>query len=596
MPVAAKRALSVAAVALAYYALALVGLQSAFSGTAACPVWPASGFALAAAITLGTEAAAGVFLGSWIANYQVAPAGGAAAWTCAAIALASAAQASLGARVLGHRLSGPDAAVRCPDVIMFAVAAPLVCLVSATAGIGVLLGGGFMPEALAGRAWLTWWIGDTAGVMIVAPLLFAWQRALQAERRSAQEDLWEAHATLRVAALGRREDGLRIQLYRRIVDELPVGIAVLRLEKAADPDSWLIVEMNAIGRLQSGAKGENPAGKRLLDYAPEVRDSALIRACTEALNLNRGVEVSDFTSTTRVPGGRFAIKVFPLGAPLVGIAFEDVSLRRSAEDALMRSQKALEELSAELTRSNSELTQFAYVASHDLQAPLRKATAFAEHLRLRLGASLDDTSRNFLERLDRSLLGMQALIDALLILARVSTRAEPHRAVELDAVAAEVRADFEEQAASAKGLVQFSPLPVVTGDPSQLRQLLQNLVGNALKFRDAGRPPLVRVTGRTLDDGRCEVKVEDNGIGFDMKHARRVFEPFQRLHSAQEYQGTGMGLAICHKIAERHGGRITVYSVPGRGSAFTVLLPAGVPQDRPCTESSASKTTPISSI
>jgi len=577
MLVAGKRALSIVAVALGYYALALVGLQSALAGTASCPVWPASGFALAAAIACGPEALAGVLLGSWIANYQAAPGGGAAvAAACALMALGSAAQAALGARVLAGR-----------NALPFTALTPLVCLLSATIGVGALLGAGLMPGSLAARAWLAWWIGDFLGVLIVAPLLFAWRRTLLEERRSAKEDLSEAHATLRVAALGRREDGLRIQLYRRVVDELPVGIAVIRLEKVSNPESWLIVEMNAVGRLLSGAKGENPAGRRLLDYAPEVRGSDLTRACVEALTMNRGVEVSDFTSTTRVPGGRFAIKVFPLGAPLVGLAFEDVSLRRSAQDALVRSQKALEERTAELARSNTELTQFAYVASHDLQAPLRKATAFAEHLRQRLAGGLDETGLDFLMRLDRSLLSMQALIDALLILARVSTRAEPHRAVALDAVAAEVLGDLEG--------VQVSELPVVLADASQMRQLLQNLVGNALKFRRPGVPPVVRVTGRALGDGRCELKVEDNGIGFDMKYAQRVFEPFQRLHSARDYQGTGMGLAISHKIVERHGGRITVASVPGRGSAFTVVLPAAK-LEASCPESSASKTTPISSV
>ncbi len=397
-------------------------------------------------------------------------------------------------------------------------------------------------------------------------------RALLAKRRAAA-DLYHANATLRVAALGRREDGMRIQFYRRIVDELPVGIAVIRLEKVADPDSWVIVEMNTVGRRLSGAKGENPAGRRLLDYAPEVRDSALTRACAEALTRNHGVEVSDFTSTTRVPGGRFSIKVFPLGEPLVGLAFEDVSLRRTAQEALVRSQKALEERTAELARSNTELTQFAYVASHDLQAPLRKATAFADHLRRRLAGTLDATDLDFMTRLDRSLVGMQSLIDALLLLARVATHCEPHRAVDLTAVAADVVGDLEEPIARAGARVQISSLPPVLGDQSQMRQLLQNLVGNALKFRRLGVPPLIRISGRTLG-GKCEIKIEDDGIGFEMKYAQRIFQPFQRLHGSKDYQGTGMGLAICQKIVERHGGTITTDSAPGRGSVFTIVLPA----------------------
>jgi len=389
----------------------------------------------------------------------------------------------------------------------------------------------------------------------------------------------------------RVRDGQRIRLYRRIVGELPVGIAVVRLEDSGKPETWRIVEMNTIGQMLSGSRAENVAGRLLLDFAPELRDSALTRACAEALRHNRGVEVDDFISTKRVPGGHFSIKVFPLGAPLVGLVFENITARRKAEDALVRSQQALEKRTAELARSNTELTQFAYVASHDLQAPLRKASAFAEQLKSRLAGRLDETDKDFMRRLDRSLSGMQDLIDALLSLARVATHAEPHRAVDLALVAADVLGDLEEPLARADGTVRVEGLPVVMGDPNQMRQLLQNLIGNALKFRRPGLPPEIRVSGRPAGGGRCELRVSDNGVGFAMKFAGRIFQPFQRLHSAKDYPGTGMGLAICHKIVERHGGGITADSVPGRGSSFTVVLPAGPPGEIECLASSASKTT-----
>lgn len=385
------------------------------------------------------------------------------------------------------------------------------------------------------------------------------QSALEHRVSEQDEDLWTANVSLRVAAVARRQDGHRIQLYRQIVDELPSGIAVLRLENAGDPESWRIVEMNHAGQSLAGAAGENPAGKRLLDFAPEVRNTDLLRACAEALNQNHDVEVVNFVSTERVPGGHFSIKVFPLGAPLVGIVFEDVTARREAEAAL--------------ARSNAELTQFAYVASHDLQAPLRKASAFADQLKLRLGSRLDETSLDFLQRLGRSLDGMQALIDGLLQLARAATQAQPARDVDLGSVAAGVVGDLEDLISRSDARVRIEAMPVVLGDPSQMRQLLQNLIGNALKFKRRDRPVTVRVRGRLLGDGRGEFSVADDGAGFDMKFASRLFQPFQRLHSVKDYPGTGMGLAICQKIVERHGGSISVDSAPGRGTTFTVSLP-----------------------
>ena len=688
----ARKALVAAVAAAVYYGLARVGLDLALAGTASCPIWPASGFALVAAITLGYEACLGVFLGSWLANRLALPGVHAASpllatLACAAVGFGSALQALVGARFLKDELGGPDPLSRSRDVVRFAALTPLVCLLSASIGVGALFSMGLLAREVFARAWLTWWIGDLVGALITAPLLLAWRprdtdefgvppdpsraltvlstlallslsvwlgfgdlfppsaryplsflpftaliwitlrldsrgatagaaalaalvqwhtirglgpfavgrtlneslllssayigaaaltafllRALLAELKEARaalerriseqgDDLWTANAHLRVAALARREDGRRIQLYRRIVGELPVGIAVLRIDDPQDSESWLIVELNPAGLLVSAAGDENPAGRRLLEFAPEVRDTDLLRACAEARRLNHGVDIPDFLNWERVPGAHFSIKVFPLEGPLVGIAFEDITARKKAEAAL--------------SRSNAELTQFAYVASHDLQAPLRKTAAFAGELKLRLGAGLDETSRDFLERMVRSISGMQALIGDLLELAQVAARAAEPREVNLSAVAAEVLGDLEDPISRSGARIYRADLPVVVGDPHQMRQLLQNLVGNALKFAAPGHAPQVRLRGGSYDDGRCELIVEDDGVGFDMKFADRLFQPFQRLHSRKDYPGNGMGLAICKKIVERHGGTISVESSVGRGTRFTVVFPTG---------------------
>lgn len=228
---------------------------------------------------------------------------------------------------------------------------------------------------------------------------------------------------------------------------------------------------------------------------------------------------------------------------------------------------------AEVARSNTELAQFAAAASHDLQEPLRKIIAFGGRLRGRLAGSADGEARDYVERMQRSAERMSALIEDLLALARVTTMAKPLEAVELAAIAREIVSDMETTIADAGGRVEIEKLPALDADPLQMRQLLQNLIANAVKFHKKDTPPVVLVRGKDLNNGFCEISVSDNGIGFDELYLDRIFKPFQRLHSRTEYEGTGMGLAICEKIVMRHRGTISAKSSPGGGSLFTVTLP-----------------------
>jgi light-regulated signal transduction histidine kinase (bacteriophytochrome) len=237
----------------------------------------------------------------------------------------------------------------------------------------------------------------------------------------------------------------------------------------------------------------------------------------------------------------------------------------------------------ELTRSNAELEQFAYVASHDLQEPLRKIQAFGDLLAATAGVALDEQGRLYVERMQDAARRMQGLINDLLTFARLTSQARAFEEVDLARVAQEVVSDLEERLRRTGGRVEVGELPRLQSDPTQMRQLLQNLVGNALKFHRPEVPPVVVLRYRPLRDvaarGRaraaalCEIAVEDNGIGIEEKYLERIFAPFQRLHGRGEYEGTGMGLAICRKIVERHGGRITAHSTPGQGTTFLVTLP-----------------------
>ena len=255
------------------------------------------------------------------------------------------------------------------------------------------------------------------------------------------------------------------------------------------------------------------------------------------------------------------------GAPLGYVCIvRDATRRRAAE-------RLVEEQSAALTRSNIELTQFAYVASHDLHEPLHKVKAFADRLKDKLADKLDDEGSDYLRRMLRSVDGMQNLIDDLLQLARVTTRGGVPEVVDLAALAKDVVESLELSIASSRARIEVGNLPQIHADPQQMRQLLQNLISNSLKFHKPDEKPRVRVRGRVTGDGHCEIVVSDDGIGFDMKYAERIFQPFQRLHGRYEYEGTGMGLAICQRIAARHGGTISATSRLGHGTEFKVLLP-----------------------
>ncbi|MEA5572472.1 PAS domain-containing protein [Calothrix sp. UHCC 0171] len=234
----------------------------------------------------------------------------------------------------------------------------------------------------------------------------------------------------------------------------------------------------------------------------------------------------------------------------------------------------------ELARSNEELQQFAFIASHDLQEPLRKIQAFGDRLKVTCEGILPERANDYLERMLNAAQRMQALIDDLLTLSRVTTRAQPFIPINLRQITQEVLSDLEVRIQQSHGKIELGYLPTIKGDPLQIRQLLQNLIGNALKFHLPNKVPIVSIYSEmtTGEDSEeiCHLTVEDNGIGFDEKYCDRIFQVFQRLHGRSEYEGTGIGLAICRKIVERHQGSITVQSQPGQGTKFIVTLPSHI--------------------
>ncbi|HYO68173.1 MAG TPA: ATP-binding protein [Archangium sp.] len=227
-----------------------------------------------------------------------------------------------------------------------------------------------------------------------------------------------------------------------------------------------------------------------------------------------------------------------------------------------------------LEQSNQELENFASVASHDLQEPLRKIQTFSERLKVAYAQALGPEGRDQLERLNDAATRMRKLIDDLLSYSRVASKTHTFLPVDLTETARGVLGDLETVIEQSGATVTVGPLPSLEASPMQMRQLLQNLLSNALKFRREGVAPVISVQAAVHPASRqCELRVEDNGIGFDEKYLDRIFNVFQRLHGRGKYEGTGIGLAICRKIAERHGGSLGARSTPGQGSTFIVTLP-----------------------
>jgi signal transduction histidine kinase len=245
--------------------------------------------------------------------------------------------------------------------------------------------------------------------------------------------------------------------------------------------------------------------------------------------------------------------------------------------SLQASNDKVREYTQKLERSNQELQDFTFVAAHDLQEPLRKIQTFSDRLRDECRDSLNERGLDFLGRVMNAARRMQSLIEALLQYTRVSMKQEPYQAANLNQVVKEVLEDLSARIAETNGHVVADPLPVIEADPTQMRQLFQNILANALKYHRPGVPPEIRVRNHLhrsgSDEKACAITVSDNGIGFDEQFLEKIFLPFQRLHGPVAYEGTGIGLAICRKIVERHGGTITAKSTPGEGTTFMITLP-----------------------
>jgi len=324
---------------------------------------------------------------------------------------------------------------------------------------------------------------------------------------------------------------------------------------------WRFTYVNQEATKQLNLSVHEMLGEEIWTMFPGARDSEIGVRYFQAMEDQQAAHFESFYA----PMGRwFEIHAYPSEEGLA-VYFRDITVRRRTEEDLQLTM-------LELERSNRELQEFAFVASHDLQEPLRKIQAFSDRLALR-ATSLDDVGRDYLQRMTSAASRMQALIIDLLSYSRVNSRGQSLQLVELDQVLDEVLVDMEADIEGTASRIERQPLPIIMGDISQLRQVIQNLLSNAIKFQAAGNTPIIRIYAESVPDGRWSLCIADNGIGFDEKYLDRIFNPFQRLHSRETYSGTGIGLAIVKKIIERHKASITASSIPGQGSVFRITFP-----------------------
>jgi signal transduction histidine kinase len=522
----------VAILAALYYGAARLGLVLSFQQTNASPVWPPSGIAVAAVLLRGCRVWPGILLGAFLANVVVflanrAAAGGPIVAISCCIGIGNTLEAVSAASLLGCLVKGREPLARSADVFRFVGAMLLACPVSCTVGATSLCVGGVATWALYGTLWFTWWLGDVTGILVVTPVLLSWGRPpfFGWGRRHVAEAvvLLVLLAVAGQVVFGGLLSGGGLLAYMLIpfivwaafqFGQWGVALASLFVSGAA---VW--------GTIQ----GFGP-------FANEGLHEALLL-------------LQAFVGTVTVTG-------LVLAAVLT-------ELHRARDD--------LAGHAAQLEAANKELEAFSYSVSHDLRAPLRAIDGFSRIVLEDYAAQLPSEGQRYLQLVRGNTRQMGQLVDDLLTFSRLSRQPLSRQPVDPVDLVSRCLQDLQGERDGRHVEVSVVDLPAAQADPAMLKQVWVNLLGNALKFTRRRPVAVIEVGCRPAEAGPVYF-VKDNGTGFDMRYAHKLFGVFQRLHRAEDYEGTGVGLALVQRIVHRHGGRVWAEAEVDKGAAFYFTL------------------------
>jgi signal transduction histidine kinase len=338
--------------------------------------------------------------------------------------------------------------------------------------------------------------------------------------------------------------------------------------------NFKFIKINSAFTLILHLEEKDVVGKLFTEVFPAAKEAGLLELHAKVVETGQPVQVEQYYKDDAIDGW-FLLSINKWGENGFVQTFQDYS-------ALKELQQQLELTIQGLKRSNERLTEFSHVASHDLNEPLRKVITFSKLLNDRFGHNLESGAKDYLDRIEKTAIRMQVLLEHLLIYSRVSKQINTFEQVDLNAIIQEVVSDIEMQIVQKNARVNIDPLPVITGERTQLRQLFQNLISNAVKFQTPGNPPVITIrhtrTGTSpsspvKDKIYHVIEVQDNGIGFDPSETEKIFQLFHRLHARHEYEGSGIGLAIVQRAMENHHGFIEAISEKRQGSTFRLYFP-----------------------
>jgi signal transduction histidine kinase len=533
------------AVAGGYFIAGELGLLLAHVNPSIAPIWPATGIALAAMLVWGVGYWPAVFAGALLVNatihhnvsfsLQCLQAG--------AIAGGNTLEAVAGALLVDRFASGRHAFLRVNDVFRYIfLAGSLSTAIAATIGTLSLMACGLLEKQLYGTAWLTWWMGDMVGAVLVAPLIV----------------LWTSNSRMRFG-LNRLVEALVLLNFLLIISALNFS-NMFQLGGKHFPLAFLFFPFLAWAAVRFEARGA-------------VAFVAVICALAVNGTLHR-------LGTFAVTGSNVSLlmlQMFISVATLSALVLAAAVAERKTAEGLVRSlnqelEHRVEERTAQLEGTNKELEAFCYSVSHDLRAPLRTIRGFSEVLIEQYKPQLDARGQDYLRRTCDAGLQMDKLIEDLLKLSRIS-RSEMQRAeINLSAIAQEIASDLARSEPNRKVEFTISPNIVAKGDERLLRTVIDNLLRNAWKFTQK-RPEAHIEFGRSNGES-SPFFVRDNGVGFDMAYAGKLFGVFQRLHSQAEFTGSGVGLAIVQRVVNRHGGRVWADAKVNSGATIYFTLPS----------------------